>query len=242
MSTESTQFDNVRDAVLRTKEWYQQRDRDTTLSDMYAPFQEVSVNHRCQQYRYLARLLRGKGIVSLEKMRVLDVGCGDGQHVRAFLDYGADPNLVCGIEIRESTPELMKRLSPHLRLVMFDGITIPFAEGEFDLVTQHLVVTSILSPELRRRMTAEMWRVVAPGGFLFWWDLLECQGPTAHERGQRIDLDDYFAGLPREEYKVPRMPSPDECLGAVPGARLLRPLLRMLAQKPAFCAALIGPK
>ena len=99
-------------------------------------------------------------------MCVLDVGCGTGRHVRAFLDYGVDPQNVYGIDIRESALAVGRRLSPHLRLELFDGITIPFKDGQFDLVTQHSVVCSKLSPHLRRRVTAEMWRVLAPGGFV----------------------------------------------------------------------------
>ena len=40
----------------------------------------------------------------------------------------------------------------------------------FDIVSQFTVFTSILSPELRRAIAAEMIRVTRPGGVVLWYD------------------------------------------------------------------------
>jgi SAM-dependent methyltransferase len=51
------------------------------------------------------------------------------------------------------------------------GDALPFGDGSFDLVTQAMAVSSILDPQMRIRMAAEMWRVAKPGGLILWYDL-----------------------------------------------------------------------
>src|SRR5436853_438194 len=102
MSDQTRDQTGLIDTVNRTNEWYRRREQDPTIIAAWGPFQEETVQYSCQQYRCLAKFLRRRKIASLERMRVLDVGCGTGRNVRAFLDYGADPQQVCGLEIRDS--------------------------------------------------------------------------------------------------------------------------------------------
>jgi SAM-dependent methyltransferase len=238
----TTSDDALRANVARTNEWYERREHDSYMLNMWQPFQVDEVNGRCQQYREMARALRERGILSLRGRRVLDVGCGIGRHVRIYLDYGAEPDNVCGIEIRRSAVDQARQLAPNLRFELFDGLHIPFDDGSFDLVTQYVCFSSVLSRELRVHLAADMWRVVRPGGYIFWWDTLATQGPSAQERGHAINLDELFPGLARADALVSLVPGPDECVRPIRGGRFLRPLLRWLRPRPGHCASLIGPK
>ena len=47
---------------------------------------------------------------------------------------------------------------------------LPFSDGSFDLVLQSTVFTSILAPDLKRRVAAEMIRVVKARWVYLWYD------------------------------------------------------------------------
>jgi SAM-dependent methyltransferase len=228
--------------VDRINERYRARESDATVIARWSPFQELEVAARCQQYRSLADFMRGRGFLSLAGQKILDVGCGTGRQPRMFLEYGAAPADVYGLEIRDSVLEVGRQLSPHLSLTGFDGHTIPFPDNSFGLVTQYVVFSSIGSPPLRRRLASEMWRVVAPGGFIYWWDLTVMQGPAGDECGTPLRLHELFPGVPSHERRIAPYPRPDECARPSTLSRLLAPLLRRLGHKPTHVAALLGPK
>jgi SAM-dependent methyltransferase len=101
--------------------------------------------------------------------RVLEVGCGSGYFLARMLDYGAE--VACGIDLMESRVETARERYPRLDVVAGDASAMPYADGAFDLVTQFTCLSSVLDPDLRRAIAAEMWRVVAPGGAVVSYDM-----------------------------------------------------------------------
>jgi SAM-dependent methyltransferase len=187
----------------------------------------------------MASLFRTAGRTSLAGWRILDVGCGIGRLVRGFIDLGAEPGDLVGLEIQPGRLELARRLSPHVTFALGDGCDLPFPDRQFDLVTQFVVFSSIGAAGLREHLAREMVRVTAPGGYIFWWDLLSTVAPR--EKGQAMDLDQLFPGLSRQSLTVGLKPRPSECLRP---SRLLRWLGRLLdrfALPASHVGALIGP-
>ena len=76
------------------------------------PFTLCSSHEREEE---MASLLRGEGLTSLAGLKILDVGCGRGDTMRQLLEYGADPELLTGIDLLEDRVNLARRLAPHLR-------------------------------------------------------------------------------------------------------------------------------
>ncbi|MGH7783884.1 MAG: methyltransferase domain-containing protein, partial [Candidatus Binatia bacterium] len=78
---------------------------------------------------------------------------------------------------------------------------LPFSDNKFDLVLQSTVFTSIIDQNLKRRVAAEMLRVVKPDGLILWYDYHvnnpwnpDVRGVKRHEIYQlfsncRIDLE-----------------------------------------------------
>ena len=86
---------------------------------------------------------------------VLDVGCASGgffnimRSIEPTIDY-------TGIDIAQPPIKLARERYPEARFEVTDGLTIPFADGEFDLVH----ITGVLCIEPRyRELIAEMYRV-----------------------------------------------------------------------------------
>ncbi len=65
-----------------------------------------------------------------------------------------------------------RHLSPNIDFKLSNGCAIKFNNESFDLVTQHVVFSSIASAGLREELAREMMRVLRPGGFIYWWDML----------------------------------------------------------------------
>ncbi len=102
----------------------------------------------------LAAHLRSSGSTEM-----LDLGCGDGRAVDIVTRASAD---VCytGIDIEDS-PEVRSRSRADAEFRTFDGVSIPFGNGSFDLVYSSSVLEHVRHPEPLLR---EVTRVLRPGG------------------------------------------------------------------------------
>lgn len=182
-----------------------------------------------------------EGFTDLEDLRILDVGCGRGRQLRAFLDWA--PRLTTSTA-STSIGRLSRSLAPALRFGEFKGWDIPFEDATFDLVAQFVVFSWIALPELRRQLAAEMLRALRPGGYVFWWDTLGLSWRTGRA-GEKLRPDGLFDGLMSRGQYLGRRPTLGECVRAPEG---LRPYVRRvldrlpLSDRPTHLAALVGPK
>jgi ubiquinone/menaquinone biosynthesis C-methylase UbiE len=119
--------------------------------------------------------------VDLAGVRVLEVGCGGGELLSRFLDYGA--GYAAGIDLMEERIAAARQRYPRLELVVGDASKLPWADGSFDLVTQFTCISSVLDPSLRAGIASEMWRVVAPGGLVLSYDMHVPPWPIRAMRG-----------------------------------------------------------
>ena len=210
----------------------------------WAPFDEAEAAYRSQQALAMARLMREAGFKDLAGLRILDVGCGRGRHVRAFVDVGAEPAAVQGIDIHEPSIAVAKSASPQLVFSVFDGRDIPFPNASFDLVTQHVVFSSIALLDLRRHLAAR-WCAS--------FDLAAtCSGGThcgCRDSQTRVSLDSTSVSCSAScRCGAPHRlePSLGECVRLPPvGRRFVRNVLDrvpVLNYPSTHVAALIGPK
>src|SRR5947209_9428377 len=162
----------IEDATERTNEQAEDervraayaRRRQSIPATRYArtnPFTLCAAHEREEE---MASMFRAEGLTSLAGLRILDVGCGRGDALRQMLEYGADPELLTGIDLLDENVKRAHRLSPHLRIICGSASRMPFPDASFDLVMQFTLFTSILNDEVKRAIASEMIRVVAPGG------------------------------------------------------------------------------
>jgi SAM-dependent methyltransferase len=223
--------------VAAIRETYAGFQRDQLTKKIWAPFNPDEAAVRAQQLLSFAQLLRGAGRIDLEGLRILDLGCGTGRHLRQFLDMGAAPADVVGADLDEISLHKARALSPNIRFELTCGPALPFGT-EFDLVTHHFVFSSIPSSAFREILAAEMLRVTRAGGLIYWWDMTHM---AAAAGGTAVPLNarDLFPALPITELRVSRWPAPAKTLRACRWSRLLAPLLAHLAHPPQYQAALI---
>jgi ubiquinone/menaquinone biosynthesis C-methylase UbiE len=123
-------------------------------------------------------------------------------------------------------------------LLHTDGVTIPFGDASFNLVTQFVAFSTMRSDALRSHVVSEISRVLKPGGFVFWWDHYAV-APTSADTALRPC--DYF-DWPIREIVVGELPRPSECLRSSEGLGSFLIGLDRLGHPGTHTAALIGPK
>jgi len=95
----------------------------------------------------------------LRARRVLDLGCGAGDSVDLFRAAVPDVQWV-GADIEDSA-EVAQRTRADAEFVTFDGRTLPFEDGSFELVYCKQVLEHVEHP---RELLTEVARVLTSGG------------------------------------------------------------------------------
>ena len=152
------------DRILAT---YTQR-RDGKRYSRFDPAELFSLQ---QRERYVLTLLKDYGRAALHAQRILEVGCGGGEWLRAMIQWGAAPENLVGIDLLPERVSEARRLCPSTVTILRGRANqLPLPDSHFDIVLQATVFTSILDASLKRDVAAEMLRVVKPAGLILWYD------------------------------------------------------------------------
>jgi ubiquinone/menaquinone biosynthesis C-methylase UbiE len=170
--------------VARIRDAYAQRQRGP--QDVYSFLNPSFVLMVHERENELLSMLSRHGVGSLEGKKFLEIGCGMGYWLRAFLQWGALPENVFGIDLLPERIDRARKLCPSgVQLDCGNATALAFPEASFDLVLQSTVFTSILEPEMRQRIASEMLRVLKPGGVALWYDFFVDNPRNPDVRGVR---------------------------------------------------------
>jgi len=176
----------------------------------------------------LGRALKRTGSHDLSQTRALDVGCGVGYWLRRMIDWGIAPANAHGIDLLSDRVERARAHLPAACDIRHaDARALPWPDGHFGLVSQFVMFSSVLAPELRVAIAREMLRVTAPGGLILWYDFHVDNPRNPDVKGVRMgEVRRLFPGTEIEARRVTLAP---------PLARVLLPrfqavynLLRMV--------------
>jgi len=169
-------YDDGRDLVARALDLLRAAGKDTerlTLDDL-AGLDEFHIRGREATLALARRLGLGGG------EQVLDVGSGIGGPARRLAALAGVR--VVGIDLTAAYVRLAAEFArrtgcaDRVAFAAADALALPFAEGAFDIVwTQH-VQMNIADKD---RFFAELFRVLAPGGRLALYDILQGPGGAA---------------------------------------------------------------
>ena len=137
--------------------------------------------------RRMLEALKVSGVATLETARVLEVGCGTGHWLRQFVEWGAQPANVAGLDLLPERVEEARRLCPSgVALACGSATALPWPDATFDIVMQSTVFTSIRDARVRELVAAEMLRVVKNEGLIIWYDYHRDNPWNADVRGVKM--------------------------------------------------------
>ncbi len=176
----------------RIREAYQRRPAD----GRYSWFRQDQVLRMQQLEQAVLDALRARGVAALDSWRILEVGCGSGYWLRQFIQWGAKPENLAGVDLLGSRVAAAKRLCPSaVKICRANAASLSFADQSFDLVFQATVFTSILDANLKTEVAAEMMRVARDDGLILWYDFRVNNPRNADVRGvNRREIQKLFPG------------------------------------------------
>jgi ubiquinone/menaquinone biosynthesis C-methylase UbiE len=160
--------------IGRIRSAYAERDRQPARHRaITAAYRLVNADRRARMQALIER-------VSGNDRRILDVGCGGGQDLAHWLDLGWPAEGLAGVDLVARRIDQARQHSPGIDFRVTSGSDLPFPDDSFDLVTAVTVFSSILDPDVRRRVFREMQRVVRPSGSVLVYDFV-IRNPRNHD-------------------------------------------------------------
>lgn len=127
-----------------------------------------------ERQRAIAALFLSLGRSDLQKLRLVEVGCGTGCNLLEFIRFGFRPDHLQGIELLTASVDRARRELPvSVRITLGDAAgeaasAVP--ESSQDIVYQSTVFSSLLDDEFQQRLADRMWQWLRPGGGVLWYD------------------------------------------------------------------------
>jgi len=197
ISTEEPVAASVRDRELqRIRAAYDRRDRRIPRG-RYSHFTRAFFLEHVHLLGRVLSLLDRSGRSDLAPAKILDVGCGRGSWLRQFLEWGARPENLFGLDLLENRISECRKLCPSdVKLYCGDASEPRFSDGSMDLIMQFTVFTSILDPQMKKKLAQEMTRVLKPGGAILWYDYFVSNPRNPDVKGvRREEIAGLFPGL-----------------------------------------------
>lgn len=124
-----------------------------------------------ERQRAMLRLFVQQGLTDLPALRVLEVGCGTGGNLLELLRLGFAPEHLAGAELLPDRLAQARAVLPAaVTLHGGDASQLPIPAASQHIVLQSTVFSSLLDDAFQQQLAAAMWRWVAPGGGVLWYD------------------------------------------------------------------------
>ena len=201
--------------IEEIKKRYEKRKNISQDYSFFSPWYFRAVQER---ERKIIALMGKNGIDTLCGKKILDIGCGNGDWLRMFLRWGADPENLYGIDLLKKRIDFAKKLNPNMNFICTDAQKIAFRDGTFDIVVLATCLTSVLENEIKRRIAQEAIRVLKNEGFILWYDFRfnNPRNPDVKGIGKK-EIKQLFNGCSCDFHLVTLAPLLARILAAVSG-------------------------
>ncbi len=137
-----------------------------------------------ERQRALLALFGRLGWSDLASKRLLEVGCGGGTNLLELLRLGFAPEHLTGVELLPDRHVQARRVLPDaIALHAGDALQLDLPAASQDAVFVSTVFSSLLDDAFQQRLADAMWRWVALGGGVLWYDFTVDNPRNADVRG-----------------------------------------------------------
>lgn len=158
--------------IERLRQEYSRRAENLKAKDLYSsenPAHNWMISDRQQN---ILGLVNSRLTGSLSNLQILEIGCGSGGVLKEFIQFGATPVQLTGVDLLFNRLERAAADLPECSWVNANGQYLPLKDQSFDLLLQFTAFSSILDPGTKREMAADMLRVLKPGASILWYDFI----------------------------------------------------------------------
>jgi ubiquinone/menaquinone biosynthesis C-methylase UbiE len=204
---------------------------------LYSRFNRAYLFMVQEREQRLLRLLAQYGFAELSRKKLLEIGCGTGDLLRDFIKWGARPEHLFGVELIADRVVEAKNVCPQgITIIRRNAASLDFPDEFFDLVLQSTVFTSVLDPDTKQQIAAEMCRVLRPNGLILWYDYHMNNPRNPDVRG--VKLREIKSLFPNCEIRMKRITlAPPIARGVAPYSWLV---CYLLSQIPWLCSHYLG--
>jgi SAM-dependent methyltransferase len=157
-----------------------------------------------ERQRAMLGFFKRAGWTTLADKPAVEVGCGAGGNLQELLRLGFVPERLTGIELLPERAAHARHVLPAaLHLIEGDARQAEIAPGSQDLVLHSTVFSSLLDAATRTALAAAMWRWLAPGGAVLWYDFTVDNPRNPDVRG--VPLDEVRALFPQARISARRV-------------------------------------
>jgi len=193
----------------------------------------------CGVARRAIALLARHGLLPLEDRKIADIGCGSGNWLLEFMQWGAKPENLFGVDLNSARIEQARQRVPGAAFETGDASVLPLADASIDLACQFTAFSSVLDAAMKQAMATEILRVVRPGGAVLWYDLRV--GNPANPAVRAIGLDELRRLFPGCSFDAERTTlAPPIARAVVPHSWILASLLERIRALRSHYLVLIG--
>jgi ubiquinone/menaquinone biosynthesis C-methylase UbiE len=182
----------------RIRREYRRRDREVD-SQLYALSQAAARFMIETRNEAAGDMLRRQSMFPRSNDRCLEVGFGAIGWLAELVKWGVCEANLCGIELDEKRAQTARELLPAADLRTGDAVALPWSAESFQLVIASTLFTSVLDSRVRQLIAGEVFRVLAPGGALLWYDFAYNNPRNRNVRGiSRSEIKRLFPTLTGE--------------------------------------------
>jgi ubiquinone/menaquinone biosynthesis C-methylase UbiE len=170
--------------AARVREEYARRETDPQVRRYYARIGPALARAHAVRRERMLRMSDPLG--PRDSLRLLDVGCGSGEDLSFFHRNGFAAGRLAGVDLREEDVIQARIRIPGATCLVANAAKLPFGDRAFDVTVQTTALSSIVDPDVRALVSAEMTRVTRPDGLIVSWDLRRTGSRNPH----LVSIDD----------------------------------------------------
>ena len=140
--------------------------------NIYSPLHPAAFFMIQRRQREIRKILAAAYPDGVEKTKLLEIGCGNGQWLAEFQTFGFMPENLAGIELDGKRAEFAKNRLQGAAIRYGNAAALPWQDNSFDIVFQSTVFTSVKDSATQKEIASEMKRVCRKDGFILWYDFI----------------------------------------------------------------------